>query len=175
MKEIKLSKRGKNKNLWLVALVDDEDFEYLNQWNWCVTFAKHTAYAQRGDYSNGKKKTILMHRLILGLTDPKIDGDHKDHNGLNNQRSNLRIATRSQNICNTILKKQFSSKYKGVFFYKRSGLWRVQIRVNHKVTYLGSYATEEQAAIVYNEAALKQYGEFANLNTLLTNQLKQKL
>lgn len=80
------------------ALVDDEYYEYLHQWKWCAHRQKHTFYAVRNIVSNGKKKTHAMHRELLNSGILYID--HKDGNGLNNQRDNLRIASRGQNAMN---------------------------------------------------------------------------
>ena len=113
MKEIKLT-QGK------VALVDDEDFDFLNQWKWCAHKDGNNFYAVRVDYSNGRanKKFLSMHRVLLGLTDPKIFPDHKDGDGLNNQRYNLRIATPSQNVINSKTSgKDKTSIYRGVSFF----------------------------------------------------------
>jgi len=72
------------------AQVDDEDFEYLNQWKWFALKDAQTFYAARGIYLKGN---ILMHRQLLGLTNSEVKGEHKDRNGLNNQKENLRVAT----------------------------------------------------------------------------------
>lgn len=101
-----------------------------------------------------------MHRLILGLTDPKLDGDHRDRNTLNNQDNNLRIATRSENQKNRIGRGK--SKYLGVHaHYKR---WRGRIKVDGIYIDLKVHDTQEQAARAYDEAAKKYHGEYANLN-----------
>src|SRR3954463_16169401 len=100
MKSIKLSKG-------LVTIVDDSDYDYLMHWKWCsVKFGnRHYAY----NYS-----VRYMHRFILEVIDPKIEIDHIDDNGLNNQRYNIRIANRSQNMANRIIYTNNTSGYKGV-------------------------------------------------------------
>ena len=162
MKEIKLSKLGKNRNLNLVALVDDDDYEWLNKFNWCATGVNGKYYATKR--SKRGEKRVLMHRLILGLTDPKILSDHEDRNGLNNQRNNLRICTRSQNNANRT--PIGSSKYLGVFYQPMSTNrpWYARIVKDKKKKYLGSFSTEREAALIYNKAAIELHGEFANLN-----------
>ena len=110
-----------------------------------------------------------MHRFILGLEDSSLIIDHRDSNGLNNQKNNIRIATYSQNGANTRLRKG-ASKYLGVCL--RSGdrikntdkIWLSQIRVNGRRKYVGVFATEEDAARAYDAAAKIHHGEFANLN-----------
>lgn len=158
MKEIKLTKGQ-------VALVDDSDFEYLNQWKWCARKHRNTFYAQRSlPRVNGKQETVQMHRFILGLTDPKVLTDHKDWNGLNNQRSNLRVATVSQNNANK--KPKGTSKYMGVSLLSRDNVWVANLYKNGKHYWLGRYNTEKEAALAYDEAAKKYHGEFANINFL---------
>ncbi len=157
MKEIKLSK-GK------VAIVDDEDYHFLNQWKWTAHEDKYTFYAIRKDYTNGKHNAvqISMHRLILGLTNRKQEAEHIDRNGLNNQRSNLRVATRSQNCSNRKLFKNSKSKLKGVSFHNEK--WRATICLNKKCYHIGYFKTKEDAALAYNKKAKELHGEFSCLN-----------
>lgn len=167
MKEIKLT-QGK------VALVDDADYEWLNQWKWWAHKDYNTFYARRSYLLNGKTVGVKMHRLILNLTDPKIIGDHKDGNGLNNQRYNLRICTTSDNGRNRKTANG-SSKFVGVsrvITKAQSGkdyqYWRGNIKPDKhsKIINLGHFKTEAEAAKAYNEAALKYFGEFASLNVI---------
>lgn len=168
MKEIKLSK-GR------VVLVSDEDYDWLNQWKWWAYKGSHSYYARRFYYIPGKKgkvrKAIIMHRLILGLTDPTILCDHADHNGLNNQRNNIRIATRSQNRANSRPNKNGTSKYLGVSRQQRIDRhnkvhtkWAAQIGINGKTIGLGRFKAEIEAAKAYDIAAKIHHKEFANLN-----------
>jgi hypothetical protein len=159
MKEIQLT-QGK------VTLVDDEDFEMLNSFNWYAHKHRSTFYARRNDHSNGRHKNVKMHRLILGITDPNIIIDHRDTNGLNNQRSNLRVCSNSQNQANRPKRKHSVSVYKGVTTgqTKRKETWRAQIKKGDKVIGLGSFNTQEEAAKAYDKAAIEVHGEFANLN-----------
>jgi hypothetical protein len=145
-----------------VALVDDEDFDNLNKYKWHIQKSKYVNYARRTE--NGKP--VLMHRFIMGVTDPKILVDHRKGDGLNNQRSNLRIATRSQNNTNRLRYKNLTSKYRGVSWSNQNGDWRAQIRLNTKKINLGGFEKEEDAARAYNEAAIKYHGDFAITNNL---------
>lgn len=164
MKEIKLT-RGQ------VALVDDEDFEELNQYAWHAFRGQKAKdyYAMRTIWVNGKSKHEFMHRHILKLTDSQIKCDHKDGNRLNNQRENLRTATSSQNEANKKKKLACSSTYKGVCWDKRKQKWIAYIRSpsgkgRGRRKYLGYFTDEIEAAIAYNRAAEQIFGQFALLN-----------
>ena len=157
MKEIILTKGQ-------VALVDDGDFEWLNQWKWFAKKDMHTHYAGRTDYANGKR-LVLMHRLILGLSDPEIKGEHRDNNGLNNQRSNLRTATQAQNASNVWSYRNSTSGYLGVSLNTGRGKnWRVQIKKHGVVRHLGYYDNEIEAAKQYDKASIELHGEFGKVN-----------
>ena len=145
------------------ALVDDEDFEYLNQWKWFAHKDKNTWYAQRNQTIDINKRIVIhMHRVIL--QEEKID--HKDGNGLNNQRYNLRKASDLQNSRNKGIYKNNISGYKGVSFRKQStkNPYQARIRVNKQEINLGSFSTAIEAALVYDQAAKQYFGEFARLN-----------
>lgn len=159
MKEIKLT-QGK------VALVDDADFEFLNQWKWIAIKDENTFYAARGEYKNGKQTTLQMHRVLLGLINPKIEGEHIDRNGLNNQRNNLRIANRSQNCSNRPSFKGSSSKYKGVSRFGNTNKWRARIQKDSVSKTIGIFNNEQEAALAYNNEAEKLHGDFAYLNKI---------
>lgn len=148
------------------TFVDDEDYPLLSQMSWY----EHRGYAVRTEKVNGKKKMVYMHRLIMRPPSGMIV-DHKDGNKLNNRRSNLRICTRAENNRNVRKIKsrkraKIFSKYKGVYWVKRSGKWAAQIRVDGKQRHLGYFDCEHDAAQMYNRAAKKYFGEFASLNII---------
>jgi len=137
----------------LVALVDDSDYDFLNQWNWRLGTK---GYAE--SWINGK--TIGMHRLILKLNDSKTETDHQDHNKLNNQKYNIHPCTTSQNQKNKI--PRGASKYLGVKII--NGKIKAAIKVGDNYIHLGTFDYEYEAALAYDNAARKYHGEFANLN-----------
>ena len=152
MKEIKLN-RG------LFALVDDEDYDFLNQFKWYARKDKVTHYVERNKTNKDVGRELKMSRLIMGaLINEEVD--HADSNGLNNQRYNLRKCNRSQNCANR--KRWGKNKYRGVYILKK--YITSYITVNNNQIYLGTFKTEIQAAKAYDEAAKKYFGEFANLN-----------
>lgn len=164
MAQIKLS-QGK------IALVDDIDFERLNRWKWCARkcqFKNRTVwYAMRTDYINGKlqQRTVYLHKEVAKTMGLK-EVDHRDGDGLNNQRQNLRPVTRQQNMHNGFKRSGCSSMFKGVSWDKESEKWRASIRVNKKLRHLGFFADERDAAGVYNKAAIQFFGEFARPNSV---------
>jgi hypothetical protein len=155
MKEIKLT-QGK------VAIVDDDDFEHLNQLKWNATKVKSGKYyARHCVWVDKKVKAVLMHRLIMNC--PKnMCIDHINHNELDNQKTNLRICTHAENKRN---RSAFGvSKYLGVSWC--SGKFVAIIYANKKQKYLGRFINEKDAATAYNKAAKEYHGKFANLNVL---------
>ena len=159
MREIPLTK-GK------VAKVDDSAFEELSQYRWQALQTKNICYAVRwplGDRKN--RRAVLMHRQILGLTNPKIEGDHVDGDGLNNQSSNLRVATHCQNIRNQRRRSDNTSGFKGVSLQKQTNRWRAQITVNGKTIHLGYFDDPETAAHERDRAAAEHHKQFARMTT----------
>lgn len=146
------------------VLVDDEDFEYLNQFKWNVVKKNNTFYATRKLTRTKNSKNVQMHRVILEVTNPKILVDHQDHNGLNNQRNNIRQCDAVENSRNRRSRKNKTSKYLGVYKRKRLNRWIAQIETIDKKIEIGRFDTEEEAARAYDKKASELFGEFANLN-----------
>jgi hypothetical protein len=158
-KEIKLT-QGK------VAIVDDEDFEYLNQWKWYANNLCGKFYAVRNNWENKKFiSQLLMHRHIMNPTKGLVV-DHCNGDTLNNTKSNLRVCTYSQNRMNSVKTIYNKSGYKGVCWHKTGNKWVSKIEINKTVHYLGLFSDLKEAAKAYNDAAIKFYGEFAKLNII---------
>lgn len=147
------------------AIVDDEDFDWLNQWKWYAARRGKVYYAVRGIRIKGKRHGIQMHRLIL---EPPLglEPDHINNDGLDNRRANLRLCTRSQNRANSRKQPNCSSRYKGVSWNKRGRHWTAYITTNYKRRHLGCFDDEEQAAAIYNAAAKAEFKEFAKPNLI---------
>lgn len=144
------------------TLVNDEDYEYLNQWKWCVNSCNMVL---RGTSKNGKQKSILMHRVIM-QPPSDLQIDHKNGNRLDNRRNNLRICTQSQNCMNRKATTKGISGYKGVTQYIDGERWIARIEVENKKIRLGLFNDIKKAALAYNKAAQKYHGEFALLNNI---------
>lgn len=168
MKLIALTKRNtKNKGKYF-AQVDDEDYDYLMQWNWSVDIRKNLRYAYRREKicEGENHKKIYMHSVICGLCNStlKMIVDHIDRNGLNNQRFNLRITTQSNNMKNRYSVSGSTSKFVGVYLAKDRGKWVAQIRHNKKSMFIGIFTNEEDAARARDAKAMEVFGEYAVLN-----------
>lgn len=149
----------------LITVFDDVDLPLLSGFRW--------RSLQRRDFPDRfyvhawhGAQHIYMHRLILGAPKGK-HVDHRDGDGLNNRRANIRLATPSQNHANRGPDRRRSgksSRFKGVYWVKRDGNWGATIHVNGKTRALGQYPTEELAAAAYDRAARAAWGEFARTN-----------
>jgi hypothetical protein len=149
-----------------VAIVDDE-WACLAEFKWTARRDRDSDrwYARRGG-PDGRE--IKMHRVILGITDRRLDTDHKNGDGLDNRDENLRPATRSQNLANQRVNRQNTSGFKGVYWDSGTGSrnkrWRARIKVNGKSRPLGGFASREEAGRAYDAAAREIHGEFACVN-----------
>ena len=157
MKQIPLS-QGK------FALIDDEDYERVNQYKWCINSNGYAVTSYRD--SNGKWKAMKMHRFILNLNKGDSLVDHRDTIRINNQKYNLRIASFVENLRNQKINKNNKSGFKGVRLHKPSNLYIAQIGINGKQKHIGYFKCPVEAAKAYNEAAIKYFGEFARLNEI---------
>lgn len=147
-----------------VALVDDEDFEWLSQWKWCASRGATTFYAVRStSRKTPPKRRIWMHRAIMGVTDIAMEVDHINGEGLDNRRANLRTATHQQNSWNVRRPRDNWSGFKGITRTPQHR-WAAGIVVRGKGIHLGNYDTPDDAARAYDGAARHYFGEFARLN-----------
>ncbi len=150
----------------LRAIVSPEDYDRLSACKWHAARHQRVFYAQTGTGRKGVRKRclVMMHRAVMGVEDERVV-DHQNHNGLDNRRTNLRIATWTENCWNK-RKANFnsSSKYKGVMWDKRRGKWQAQIGHNGKKIFIGYFDDEETAARAYDAKAKELYGKYAALN-----------
>lgn len=156
MKQIQLTQ---NK----VTLIDNADYEYFNQWEWYALRSKNgkTFYAVRNTGRSPHQKRVFMHREIMN-TPIGMETDHRDGNGLNNQRDNLRVCTNTQNQANKGKQSNNTSGYKGVFWNNEK--WQARINIDGKHIHLGHFINVKDAAQAYDNAAKNIYGEFARTN-----------
>jgi hypothetical protein len=148
------------------AIVDPDDYARLSRYRWYAAKGDHSFYAVRGQWSGKLKRTvtIMMHREIIDLPEGMV-ADHINHNGLDNRKANLRLATPADNARNARYPKiNTSSKYRGVWYNKQTKKWRATILVNRKRKQIGYFHNEVEAAKAYDCAAKKYYREFAILN-----------
>lgn len=147
------------------AVVDDEDFEIVNQYNWSIDHHTHTDYAITTINLCGIKTRIRMHSFIMCLYDKEYGGvDHRNGNGIHNHKLNLRKCTQTQNVRNSRKQKNATSIYKGVYDVKnRRGYLSSIFCDGHRIG-LGYFLNEIDAAKAYDNAAIKYFGEFAKLN-----------
>ncbi len=157
----------------MAAFVDDEDFDRVSNYRWhCRTDAstsmlnRHRRHVYVKAHGRGTQagKCFYLHRLILWIFDAR-HVDHINGDGLDNRKSNLRVASQHQNGGNArVWDRRKSSVFKGVYFMRRDNKWAAQICLNRINIRLGAYATEHEAAMEYDRAARKHFGEFARTN-----------
>ena len=143
------------------AVIDASDAHLVEKYNWYVRQQRKAFYAARADCSGPKQRMVMMHRQIMGEPDGK-QIDHRDGDGLNNRRCNLREATNSQNTCNQGLRRTNVSGFKGVYKHKRK--WRADITLDGQRRFLGLFATPEAAHAAYCKASAELHGEFGRVS-----------
>lgn len=161
---IKSKKHGEIK-----FLIDDEDYDKIKMYTWTLNYQVSVGnfYIVAAKMKKRKMYYYRLHRLIMDCPN-NLSVDHINHNTLDNRKCNLRICTQSENSRNT--RKQTRNKtsiYKGVYFDKKLNKFRVQIMLYYKHIHIGLFDTQDKAAIAYNMAALKYFGEFAKLNNIM--------
>ena len=159
-----------------VTIVDNRDYPKVKDYPWCAQKTRYSYYAiTTVKCPDGKWRRIYMHRLLMNVFDRLIEVDHRDRNGLNNRRKNLRRCTRGQNRVNSPkqhrqhrLSRYRSSRFKGVGWDNYKKKWKVGIRHTGRGWFLGYFTSEIDAAQAYNTKALELFGEFAYLNDIGT-------
>jgi len=142
------------------AIVDAADYAWLSPHKWFATGDESRGfYAARRDGN----RVVLMHRAIMNAPEGAVV-DHINHNSLNNRRGNLRLCTQKQNSRSAGPNRRGSSRFKGVYFLKRTGKWLATIGYHGKTIHLGSFDDEIEAAKAYDRKARELFGEFAYLN-----------
>ena len=146
----------------LEAIIDACDVDLVNSWNWNARKqvrrdgSIRTFYAVRTDEN---QKMIFMHRVIAGTMDG-VQTDHKDGNGLNNRRENLRDATRAENQRNCRKPSNNTSGVKGVSWHKTRNKWMAKIKFNGKMHFLGRFERLQDASDAYARASAEMHKEF---------------
>jgi len=167
MKKIKLTQ-----DQW--ALVDDEDYDRLNEHKWIAQREYKSKRADKFyvvrnfpiDSTSGKKwKTIALHREITNAPKGMVV-DHINGDSLDNRKENLRVCTHQENQMNRRINKDNTSGYKGVYYdaKNKKNSWYAKIMFNYKLIHIGYYKTKEEAARAYDQKAIELFGEFAQLN-----------
>ena len=136
------------------TIIDAEDVELVKQYSWSLSKGRHTQYCKSNQVGP-------LYRLVMNAPKGMVV-DHINHNGLDNRKSNLRICTNQENICNCEIPKNNKSGCKGVYWAKDKNKWTVQVTINNKTIYIGRYANLEEAIEARKEASKKYYNEFAN-------------
>jgi len=154
-RKIKLT-RGK------LALIDNEDFEYLNQWKWHWD----GEYAARTIKFNGITHKITMHRLILNNIPKGKESDHINRDKLDNRRNNLRIVSNAENQMNKNLQKNNRSGVRGICWYGKYDKWQTRIGFGGKKMFLGYFSNIKDAIEIYNTTSKKLYGKFTYINQM---------
>lgn len=158
------------------VLIDDDNHAYFLTMKWEFVKSKSgNEYARaRIKHISGKSKSVLMHRLVVGIQDgDRREVDHINNNTLDNRRENLRIVTKTENRANRRSLRGVS-KYKGVVFDKSVEKWKASIGLNGKHINLGRFKSEDEAARAYDLKAIELYGDYAFTNFPKTEYINDK-
>lgn len=147
------------------VLVDDEDYSMVSYFTWILAPRDRRLYAYTAIGGRLSPRRFYLHQLIMKF--PKTKIDHRNRNGLHNYKSNLRLATNSQNSMNSDRSRTNSSGHRGVYWRENRQKWHAQIRIKNKQTFIGYFDFIIDAAKAYNDYAIKYHGEFAVLNQIL--------
>ena len=140
------------------VIVDEKDYSYLSTFTWSERGEGYAATTIAG-------VSIYMHRMLLNPPS-NMCVDHINRNKLDNQRKNIRLCTCSQNGVNRALRESNTTGYIGVTWHKVAKKFQARIRLNGRKTHLGLFVSSEDAAKAYDEAAIKEFGDFAQLNSI---------
>lgn len=144
------------------ALIDAADFDLIRGYKWyCDVSQAGKHYARCGFWQEGKVKSLRMHRLILGVP-TETEVDHRNGDGLDNRRRNLRVATTSDNNCNRVSGRR-KSPYRGLYL-NRHGKWTARCKKNGLTRKSASFGCPEDAARAYDQMAREMHGAFAFIN-----------
>lgn len=148
----------------MFVVIDADDLPLVEGYAWVAARRRHVWYAIANvRQPHGGSTAVLMHRLILDA--PKgMQVDHKDGDGLNNRRSNIRLCTPSQNQQNRVRREPNATGYFGIYYIPKARRWVANIKHQRKRIYIGCFSTPEAAAIAYDERARELFGEFGRFN-----------
>lgn len=142
------------------AIIDASDAHLVEHTNWCVWVGPTVAYAMTNTIKPGARSPAYMHRVILGAP-VGVEVDHRDSNGLDNRRRNIRLASHAENNWNKGVQANNRSGLKGIWFHAASRKWRASIQTSGRTTDLGLHSTKEEAHAAYTLAAIQLHGTFA--------------
>lgn len=143
-----------------IILIDEEDYELVSKYTWCIAKPKRSKTFYAAGWVNGK--VIRLHRLLMSFPNKGID--HADGNGLNNCKYNLRECSQSQNNANSV--RNNKNGYKGIYYKSSHKCYVARIQINGLSKIIGRRKTAIEAAKLYNDFAVKYFGEFARLNPI---------
>lgn len=147
-----------------VAVVDACDYERVIAYRWYALERDGLWHAAWRGGPRNRRRSLYMHRLILGVNDPRVIVDHANGDGLDNRRCNIRVATKAQNAMNMRLHRDSSTRLKGVSWQESARRWRATINAEGRQIYLGHFRDPIDAALAYDAAALRYFGIFAATN-----------